>query len=85
MKYNVGDKVRIKSIDWYNKNKSKRGNISFPYEAEVVFTSEMSSFCGQIVTISQKGYTKDIGFYRLRDDNGSHIWTDEMIECKVEE
>lgn len=85
MKYKVGDKVRIKSLDWYNKNKNKRGNISFPYEAEVVFTSEMSSFCGQIVTISQKGYTQDIGFYRIKEDYGVHMWTDEMIEGLVED
>ena len=85
LKYKVGDKVRIKSIDWYNKNKTKRGNISFPYEAEVAFTLEMSSLCGQIVTISQKGYTQDVGFYRIREDNGVHLWTDEMIEGLVEE
>lgn len=81
----VGDKVQIKSLDWYKKNKDNRGCVTFPYEDEVVFTSEMSSFCGQIGTISQEGYTKDIGFYRLTDDNNSHIWTDDMIEGKVEE
>jgi hypothetical protein len=45
----------------------------------------MSSFCGQIVTISQKGYTQDVGFYRIKEDRGSYMWTDEMIEGLVEE
>lgn len=27
MKYKVGDKVRIKSLDWYNKNKNKYGDV----------------------------------------------------------
>ena len=26
-KYNVGDKVRIKSIDWYNQNKDSYGLV----------------------------------------------------------
>ena len=29
MKYNVGDRVRIKDIDWYNKNKDSNGNVVF--------------------------------------------------------
>lgn len=85
MKYKVGDRVRIKSLDWYNENKDKRGNISFPYEVEVVFTLDKSSYCGQVVTISKTGYTQGVGFYRIKEDYGVHMWTDEMIEGLVEE
>lgn len=27
MKYNEGDKVRVKSKEWYNNNKDKYGNV----------------------------------------------------------
>ena len=27
LKYKIGDRVRIKSIDWYNENKDKNGYI----------------------------------------------------------
>ena len=84
LKYKVGNHVKIKDLTWYERNKNKRGNISFPYEVEIVFTPEMSSLCGQIVTISKIGYTQGIGFYRIREDCGIHIWTDEMIEGLVE-
>ena len=43
MKYKIGDKVRIKSLDWYNQNKDQHGRVACGYH---VFTEEMSKFCG---------------------------------------
>lgn len=48
MKYKVGDRVRIKSLDWYNTNKDKHGFVDF---STSVFVPGMSQFCGKIVTI----------------------------------
>ena len=73
MKYKVGDKVRVKSLDWYNENKDEFGNVGY-------FTSKMTQFCGQIVIVSEK----TSHFYRMENID-FFLWTDEMIECKVEE
>jgi len=79
MKYNVGDKVRIKSIDWYNKNKNEKGYIYFNNNS---FVSDMSEFCGKIATIIKKCDK----YYKLDIDKnkGSWSWTDDMLEDMVE-
>ncbi len=78
LKFKVGDKVRIKSIDWYNMNKNADG---FVHCGDRVFDNYMSVFCGSIVTI---GGVCPYG-YDIIEDMHCRIWTDEMIECKVEE
>lgn len=79
MKYNVGDKVQIKSLDWYNENKDEDGIVELSTH---IFTPGMSQFCGKVMTI--KDVFEDI------DDNGIYYmeeidydWTDEMIECRL--
>lgn len=80
MKYKVGDKVRIKSLDWYNENKDEYGNIDC---GEYLMIFEKSQFCGKIVTISS---ISDVtNSYKIEEDNGRDNWTDEMIEGLVEE
>ena len=79
LKYKVGDKVRIKSLDWYNENKNP--DYGFAYLGNgICFYSHMSIYCGKTMTISEI-----LGCcYRMvecvHDD-----WTDEMIEGLVEE
>lgn len=72
MKYKVGDKVRIKSREWYEKNKNISGNILF---GDTLFIAAMHRYCGNIATITSVG---DI--YRIDIDNGKWGWTDEMLE-----
>lgn len=79
LKYKIGDKVRIKSLDWYNENTDSVNKI-VRCGAEV-FMPEMSQYCGQIATIAAK-FKND---YCLNIDNGHWSWTDEMIEGLVEE
>ena len=78
LKYKVGDKVRIKSIDWYNENKNEYGDVPCGYE---VFIDSMTGFCGKVVTIENcyesEGYT-------LKEDYDEWTFTDEMIESLVE-
>jgi hypothetical protein len=76
MKYKVGDRVRIKSIDWYNENKNKFGSVWGHYP----FDKDMSKYCGKVMTISHIR-----GDHYTMVENLVNYWTDNMIECKVEE
>ena len=70
---NVGDKVKIKSLEWYNDHKSNNGNVDCGYD---VFTEDMSTLCGKTMTI--KKVLDD--YYLLVDDKNVYNWTDEMFE-----
>ena len=80
MKYKVGDKVQIKSLEWYNENKGILGNVEC---GDYLMNFEKSRFCGKIVTISSISDVTDS--YGIEEDNGLWNWTDEMIEGLVEE
>ena len=79
LKYKVGDKVRIKSLDWYNENKNECGEIQFENNPHWRFVKNMSENCGKISIITAVNETA----YRL--ENIPWNWTDEMIEGLVEE
>ena len=83
MKYKVGDRVRIKSLDWYNENKDKDGLIIVEVSTHV-FIPEMVEHCGTVVTIKDVfENTNGRAVYYMKETDWD--WTDEMIECKVEE
>lgn len=71
MKYQKGDEVRIKSLDWYNKNKDESGSV---FVNGVPFCEEMSEYCGAYVRIA------DVydDYYTIR--GVPYCWTDDMIE-----
>lgn len=77
MKYKVGDRVRIKSLDWYNRytNGTEVDCGAYP------FTSDMKEFCSQeriIANVCQECYL-------LLGIDDKFVFTDEMIEGLVEE
>ena len=79
MKYEVCDKVLIKSIDWYNDNKDEYGNIDISHD--FTFYADRSKYCGRVFTI-------DAVFdncYTVKEDNHEYYWSDEMIEGLAEE
>ena len=78
MRFKEGDQVRIKSLDWYNKNIKNNGIIICGSES---FTHPMSHFCDKVVTI----VTIQDDCYRILEDDGDWYWTDEMIEGLVKE
>ena len=80
MKYKVGDKVKIKSLDWYNQNKDENG---FVHCGNRIFDNYMSVFCGSVVTICGE-YSYDYG-YDVREDMQCRTWTDDMFEGLADE
>lgn len=79
MRYKVGDKVRIKNLDWYYENRDKIDQIDC---GNVCFVRNMATLCGKIVTISS--ILPMLEVYRIKEDDGEFNWTDEMIERLVE-
>ena len=76
MKYKIGDRVRIKSLDWYNDNRDYYGNVDCGF---YYFTEEMTKYCGKILTIGEV-YRND---YELQEDK-NFIWTDDMFDSIIE-
>ena len=66
----------MQSLDWYNKNKNKSGNV--PMEL-FSFNFCNKHLCGTILTIRRV-----LGDYYLVKENDAY-WTDEMIEGLAEE
>lgn len=69
-RYNVGDRVVVKSLEWYNSHKNSDGNVGVP----CVFVREMAKYCGKALTISRVGYSS----YSI--DGTGFSWSDEMFE-----
>ena len=72
MKYKIGDRVKIKSLDWYNENKDQHGRVACGYH---VFTEEMSKFCGFTMIVCR---ISNLGVMTM--GGSASYWTDEMIE-----
>ena len=81
MKYKVGDKVRIKSLEWYKANRDTSGDIAI---GDTFFRDFMSQFCGSVVTIEDITLIANLICYRIKEDGGRYVWIDEMIEGAVE-
>ena len=89
MKYNKGDKVRIKSIDWYNQMLSIPNKLVWSNKltnefigiwcGSYIFTREMCSFCSSVMTIKEVGED----YYIMEEDIYNKKFTDEMISDAV--
>lgn len=72
MRYKRGDRVKIKSLDWYNENKDQHGRVACGYH---VFTEDMSKFCGCTMIVCNR---TNLGVMTM--GGSASYWTDEMIE-----
>ena len=85
MKYSIGDKVRIRNIDWYEQMLSIPSKLVWQNKltedfigiwcGSHVFRKEMCEFCGKVMTIQEVG----IDFYLMEEDKMGYEFTDEMI------
>lgn len=76
MKYNIGDKVKVKSQEWYEDHANYISEVEC---GTTVFIPDMKSYCGTTVTIMKR--FSHIKCYAIKEDNGVHYWNDEMFEC----
>lgn len=76
MRHKVGDKVRVKSLDWYNANKNQNGHV---INLGSYFVHEMSKLCGKLVTINSVAEY----CYHINEDEYKYNWTDDMFEDSV--
>ena len=67
MSLKVGDKVRIKSKEWYDKNKDENGEIK---NNDIVFGKYQSEFCGLTMDINS---LKDDMYYLLTISKNCHF------------
>ena len=75
LKRKVGDRVKIKSLDWYKDYKSDRSKYEGK-DCSVAFADNMSQYCGNEAIIE----TVDEYGYRINFDNLRYIWNDYMFE-----
>lgn len=82
MNYKTGDKVKIKSLDWFNTNRCGGPVICDGF----VFLEFMSEYCGKELTIDYI-YTDSNGkqAYVMKETNAAWRFTDSMIEGLAEE
>lgn len=75
LKFKVGDKVRVKSLEWYNSKKNFDGDI-IDKEDNGVFSKYMRCWCGDVIIINsvKKNYY---------GANNAWSWYDWMLEDEV--
>ena len=79
LKYKVGDRVRIKNLDWYNENKDIYDEV-WCAKGTIPFNFQMKQHCGKVMTISW--VCEDC--YTMVEDLENY-YCDEMIEGLVKD
>ena len=80
-KYKVGDKVRVKSLEWF-KEHCEYNNLYnyYVYKGNhAVFVEPMQQLCGQVVTICEVINTDHVS-YHIAEDEDKWTFTNWMLE-----
>ena len=72
MKRKIGDRVRVKSLDWYEANKNEDGSVDCGIDSLV---DDMAKYLGKVAVI----IAVDNDRYKIDIDNQEWGWTDEML------
>ena len=72
----VGDKVKIKSREWYEKWKRPIGNVQVLYS----FAEDMAKHCGRVFTVKEVRFVAQDWRFKLEEDEKEKIWSLEMFE-----
>lgn len=78
MRYNAGDVLRVKSLEWFKENR-KYDSYFCDFRVncgKFYFHADMTPFLGKVITIRSVGS----GYYNGVEDNCRFYWTDEMFE-----
>lgn len=75
----VGDKVKIKSREWYEKWKDRINYVNVPES----FVPPMAEFCGKVLTVEEFRF----GRFKMKEDEHKWVFSLEMFEevCPVQE
>ena len=74
--YEVGDRVQIQSLEWYDNNKDCTGKVP---TSPFFFVARMARFCGMYGTIEDIKNAEESPTYKLDIDNGAYEWSAEMF------
>lgn len=72
----VGDKVKIKSREWYEKWKRPAGNVQVLYS----FVEDMAKHCGRVFTVKEVRFVSQDWRFKLEEDEKEKTWSLEMFE-----
>ena len=72
----VGDKVKIKSREWYEKWKDSEGDVQVLYR----FTEGMAKHCGRVLTVKGVNLGSRDWLFKLEEDEKGKNWSLEMFE-----
>lgn len=78
----VGDRVRVKSREWYEANRDINGDVYIKTpRGECRFNEDMAHWCGKVVTISKVDSTPfELYKFRIKEDMESWCWSSEMFD-----
>lgn len=72
----VGDKVKIKSREWYEKWKASTGYVPVAYS----FTESMAKHCGRVLTVKEVKLGSQGELFKLEEGEKGKNWSLEMFE-----